>query len=298
MKKKNKIKRSAGDIIFTIINTTFMVIFSLIMLYPLWYVIMASFTDYTTLASSSGAFILWPKDPSLSAYKLTFSNDNVISGYGVTLFVAGMGTLLGVLGSSIAGYFGSRNNVKLGKIIMLMMIFTMYFNGGLIPNYFNVKSFGLDNSLWALVIPGMISTYNTILMRSSFSELPRSLEESAEIDGAGHWTILFRIIIPIAKATIAVIALYYVVGKWNEWFSAMLYIKDVAKRPLQLVLRDILMQSNMESMGVMAGAEESAAIAEMLKYSTIVVATLPILLVYPFVQKYFVKGVTIGAVKG
>lgn len=295
---KNKIKRSTGDIIFTIINTTCMIIFSLIMLYPLWYVIVASFTDYTTLAANSNAIMLWPKDPSLGAYKMTFSNSNVITGYGVTIYVAIMGTILGVLGSSIAGYFGSRTNVKLGKPIMLMMIFTMYFGGGLIPNYFNVKSFGLDNTLWALIIPNMIVTYNTILMRSSFAELPRSLEESAEIDGAGHWTILFRIIMPIAKATIAVIALYYIVGKWNEWFNAMIYIKDVSKRPLQLVLRDILMASSMESMGGSAGAEEAAALAEMLKYSTIVVATLPILLVYPFVQKYFVKGVTIGAVKG
>ncbi len=294
----NKIKRTTGDIVFTIINTTCMLVFSFIMLYPLWYVIMASFEDFTTLAAKGGELIIWPEKPSLDAYKMTFANENVITGYGVTIYVAVMGTILGVLGSSLAGYFGSRQNVKLGKPIMLMMIFTMYFNGGLIPNYFNVKSFGLDNTLWALFIPGMISTYNSILMRSSFEALPRSLEESAEIDGAGHWTILFKIVLPIAKATIAVIALYYVVAKWNEWFSAMIYIKDASKRPLQLVLRDILMAGNMEGMQMMAGAEEAAATAEKLKYSTIVVATLPILCVYPFIQKYFVKGVTVGAVKG
>lgn len=296
--KKNKIKKSAGDITFTIINTICMVIFSIIMLYPLWYVVIASFEDFTTLLSKGNEILLWPEKPSFDAYKMTFSNSNIVTGYGVTIFVTVMGTILGVLGSCLGGYFGSRKDVKLGKFIMLMMIFTMYFSGGLIPNYFNVKSFGLDNSVWALIIPGMIGTYNTILMRSSFEALPRSLEESAEIDGAGHWTILFKIVLPIAKATIAVIALYYAVAKWNEWFSAMIYIKDATKRPLQLVLRDILMAGSMEGMNMMAGAEEAAAVAEKLKYSTIVVATLPILCVYPFIQKYFVKGVTIGAVKG
>lgn len=296
--RKNKIKKSAGDYIFTIINTICMVIFSIIMLYPLWYVVIASFEDFTTLMERGGELILWPSTFSLDAYKLTFMNNNIITGYGVTIYVTVMGTVLGVFFSALAGYFGSRKDVKLGKFIMLMMIFTMYFNGGLIPNYFNVKSFGMDNTLWALIIPGMISTYNSILMRSSFEALPRSLEESAEIDGAGHWTVLFKIVLPIAKATIAVIALYYAVAKWNEWFNGMIYIKDAAKRPLQLVLRDILMAGSMEGMTSAGGAEESAAMAERLKYSTIVVATLPILCVYPFIQKYFVKGVTIGAVKG
>ncbi len=296
--KKNKIKKSAGDYIFTVINTICMIIFSIIMLYPLWYVVIASFEDFTTLLAKGNEILLWPESPSFDAYKMTFSNSNIITGYGVTIFVTVMGTVLGVLASCLGGYFGSRKNVKLGKFIMLMMIFTMYFGGGLIPNYFNVKSFGLDNSIWALIIPTMIGTYNTILMRSSFEALPRSLEESAEIDGAGHWTVLFKIVLPIAKATIAVIALYYAVAKWNEWFNAMIYIKDAAKRPLQLVLRDILMAGSMEGMNMMAGAEEAAAVAEKLKYSTIVVATLPILCVYPFIQKYFVKGVTIGAVKG
>lgn len=296
--RKNKIKKSASDYIFTIINTICMVIFSIIMLYPLWYVVIASFEDFTTLMERGGELILWPSTFSLDAYKLTFMNNNIITGYGVTIYVTVMGTILGVFFSALAGYFGSRKDVKLGKFIMLMMIFTMYFNGGLIPNYFNVKSFGMDNTLWALIIPGMISTYNSILMRSSFEALPRSLEESAEIDGAGHWTVLFKIVLPIAKATIAVIALYYAVAKWNEWFNGMIYIKDAAKRPLQLVLRDILMAGNMDGMTSAGGAEESAAMAERLKYSTIVVATLPILCVYPFIQKYFVKGVTIGAVKG
>ena len=179
--------------------------------------------------------------------------------------------------------------------MMMGIVFSMYFSGGMIPFYLVVKGVGLNNSIWSLIIPSAISTYNLIIMRTAMVSVPDSLEESAKLDGANHWTILWKIMVPLVKPTIAVICLYYAVTHWNSWFNAMLFIRNKSGYPLQLVLREILLQNDTSAMT--AGADDYL-ISETIQFATIVVATLPILTIYPFIQKYFVKGVMIGAVKG
>lgn len=293
----NRIKNKIGDIVFTAINTAVMVLFSLIMLYPMWYVVVASLSDANSLMASSGPIFL-PIKMNLAAYKAAFSNPLLLSGYSITLFVVVCGTFLGVLFTFVAAYFFSRRDVKLQKPLMVLLFITMYFSGGIIPFYFTVKDVGLNNSVWALIIPTIMTTYNMIIVRTSMYGIPASLEEAAEIDGANHLTILFKVVFPLSKATLAVIALYYAVDKWNAWFNAMIFIKDRQKWPLQLVLREILVDNATNSMMSGGLSSEDAFVSETIKYATIVISTLPILCVYPFIQKYFVGGIMIGAVKG
>lgn len=293
----NKLRKTKGDIVFDIVNTSIMILFAAVMLYPMWYVVVASFTGFKELMAHKGTLLL-PINPTIDAYKAAFKNPLLLSGYSVTLFVVTAGTFLGVLFTFVAAYFFSRQDVMLKKPLFFLVFLSMYFNGGMIPFYFTVKNVGLDNSILALILPTIMTTYNMILVRTSILNLPRSLEESAEIDGAGHFTILFRIIFPLSKATAAVIALYYAVDKWNAWFNAMLFIKDNTRYPLQLVLRGILLQNETSSMMEGAATSNDAFIGETIKYAIIVISTAPILCVYPFIQKYFVKGVMIGAVKG
>jgi len=182
--------------------------------------------------------------------------------------------------------------------MMFLVVFTMFFSGGMIPTYLTVQGYGLENTIWAMVLPGAVSTYNLIIMRTSFLSVPVSLEESAKLDGAGHFTIMVRIIVPLSIPVIAVVALYYSVSHWNAWFNAMLYLKDREKYPLQLILREILIQGDTSNMTQNMGDVDRNAMNESVKYAVMVVSTLPIMMVYPFIQKYFVKGVMIGAVKG
>lgn len=292
-----KIKESKSYWAFTVCNTIFMVFLMAIMLYPMLYVLFASLSDADALMANKG-FLLRPAGFSMAAYKATFQNPMLLSGYINTIIIVVAGVTVNLIMTAIGAYFLSRRGVMLQKYVMMMIIFTMFFGGGLIPTYLNIKRLGLDNSLWALIIPGAISTYNLVIMRTSFQGIPESLEESAKLDGAGHLTILFRIVLPLSKAVFAVIALYYAVGHWNSWFNAMIYLHDRDKYPLQLVLREILISNDTNSMmsGVAVGDQQT--IAETIKYAIIVVATAPILCIYPFVQKYFVKGVMVGAVKG
>ena len=227
-------------------------------------------------------------------------NPMVLRGYLNTIYIVVVSVVLNLLFTSLAAYFLSRKNVYWQKYVMMMIVFTMFFSGGLIPSYLiNTKVFHLGDSYWAIILPTLINTYNLIIMRTSFSSIPDSLEESAKLDGAGHWTILFRIVLPLSKAVLAVMVLYYAVAQWNSWFSANIYLSTRSKYPLQLVLREILISNDTTSMtagGADAGDQQS--IGETVKYAVIVTATLPILCVYPFLQKYFVKGVMVGAVKG
>ena len=240
MKKRSKLKNEG--IVFDIVNTIAMLIFAVVMVYPLWYVFVASFTDYKELMSNSG-MLIWPKNPTVAAYDMAFKNPSIVTSYANTIFVVVVGTLLNLVMTSIAAFFLTRRDVKWQKPIYILIIITMYFNGGMIPMYFTVRDLGLENSLWSLIIPSALSTFNLILMKSSLENMPPSLEEAAEIDGAGIWSVLFKIILPLSKATLAVIGLYYAVGHWNAWFNALLYIKDREKFPLQLILREILLQN-------------------------------------------------------
>jgi putative aldouronate transport system permease protein len=251
---------------------------------------MASFSSSSGLLAHSG-LLLKPAGISLSAYKTIINNNNIWSGYLNTIFIVVIGTVVSLLITSMAAYTLSRKGFGARYVIMLLITFTMMFSGGLIPLFLTVKSVGLYDSRWSLIFPVMINTTNLIIMRTAFGEVPVSLEESAKIDGANDIIIYARIVMPLAQATIAVICLYYGVAYWNSWFMASIYLRTRSNFPLQLILREILIANDNET-------SDSELMSESIKYAAIIVSTLPILCVYPFLQKYFVKGVMIGAVKG
>lgn len=293
----NKIKKSAADKCFVALNMAFLVFVALIMLYPMLYVLFASFSDPLEFTAHKG-LLLWSKGFTLSSYQHAFENPMLLHSYGNTLFILAVGVTINLFLTSIGAYFLTRKDVKLQKFISLYIIITMFFSGGMIPFYFVVKNIGLENSLWSLVLPVAVNTFNLMILRVSFASVPTALEESAYLDGVGHFTMLFKIILPISKASIAVIGLYYAVNHWNSWFNAMLFLNDRNKYPLQLILREILINSDTSSMTMGAGASELEYVGETIKYAVIIISTLPILCVYPFIQKYFAKGVMVGAVKG
>jgi putative aldouronate transport system permease protein len=240
--------------------------------------------------------ILWPLGQvSLKAYQLVFDNRNIYVGYANTIFYVVVGTLISVLLSTLAGYVMSRKRFRFRNVLAFFITFTMMFRAGMIPTFIMVKNYGLINTRWSVLLPAAVAVYNTIIIRTAIAAVPDSLEESARIDGAGDWIILFRIMLPLVKSTLAVIVLFYAVAKWNAWFDAMIYLtqrRDLY--PLQLFLREILVQAQAAS-----SADSDAILYETLqKYATIIISTLPILCIYPFVQKYFVQGVMIGSVKG
>ena len=220
------------------------------------------------------------------------------TGYANTLFYVIVGTALSFLVTSLLAYALSRKNVKYSKYMMIFVIITMFFSGGMIPLYLVVKGCGLLNTRWAPIVPVLINVYNLIVMKTAFMSIPDSLIEAAKIDGASEFRVWARIVMPLSMATIAVFLLFTGVGFWNSWFSALIYIKDRAKFPLQLFLREILVNNSTNNMMSDTMAGEAASIEDVIKYATIVVATIPVLMIYPFMQKYFVNGVMIGAVKG
>ncbi|WP_200814931.1 carbohydrate ABC transporter permease [Scatolibacter rhodanostii] len=295
--KKNSINISTGERIFTIFNYAFFVVLCLLVLYPFWHVLMVSFSS--TDAALRGGLFLYPKGFNLDTYKSVFKSPDIFSGFFVTIVVTLVGTILGTLLTAMTAYPLSKKRLRGGKLFMFLVLFTMIFNAGMIPNYLLIKNLGLYDNIWALIFPLMVSAYNCIIMRSFFSAIPESLEESARIDGANDLIIFFQIIIPLSKATIATIALFTAVTYWNDYMSTVLYIQATDKWSLQAVLRNMLTntQQAMQSAGVNVRAQTNTN-AETIKAASIIVATVPILIVYPFVQKYFVKGVMIGGVKG
>ena len=295
-----KHKRSVGELIFDCLNTLFMLALVFITLYPLYYVLTCSLSESNQLIGSRGLMLL-PKGFSMVAYKAVFSNPNILTGYRITLIVVVSGTLINVIMTAIGAFLITRKRFAIRKVMAYMMTFTMFFNGGMIPTYLLVyEGLHLGNTLWALILPTAISTYNLLIMKSNFESLPDSLEEAAKIDGANDIVVLFRIVLPLSVPIIAVMVLFYGVARWNSWFQAMLYIRDRGKFPLQLILREVLLINDTSSMSGAAGSSsgDQYLIGESIKYATIMVATVPILCVYPFIQRYFVKGIMIGAVKG
>lgn len=292
------IKRSAGEKAFSVFNLVFMVFMMIITLYPFWYVVTCSFSDSAQLVGARG-MMLFPKGISLEAYKAVLKNPNILTGYRTTLIVVVFGTVLNVLMTAVCAFLLTRKKFAIRSALTYMALFTMYFSGGMIPTYLVIyKWLHLGDTLWALILPISINTYNMIIMRTNFAEIPESLEESAKIDGANDILVLFRIVLPLSLPIIAVMILFYGVAHWNSWFNALLYIRTRAKYPLQLVLREILLINDTSTMTTTASASDRFFLGESIKYATIIVATVPILLVYPFVQKYFVTGMMIGAVKG
>lgn len=292
-------KKSTARIIFEIINNLIMLFLILITLYPLLYVVFASLSDANELLRNGGKMLYKPLGFTFSAYKMAFKDNSIIIGYKNTLIIMIIGIPISMYLTAVSAYFLSRRDVMLKGIMTKLIMFTMFFGGGIIPFYLTVRGLHMVDSLWSLILPTAINTYNTIILRTSFESLPRSLEESAEIDGAGHMLVLFKIILPLSKATLAVIALYYGVAMWNAWFNASIFLqKGSSKWPLQLVLRQILIQNSTDSMSAGTDLGDVERVAESIKYAVIVISTVPILCVYPYLQKYFTKGVMIGAVKG
>lgn len=293
---KNK---SISERVFDSLNSVVMVLLMVICLYPLLYVAFASISEGTQLIKHSG-LLLKPLGLNLSSYKMVFENPMIIQGYANTLVVVFGGLIVNLLMTSLGAYFLSRKGMYWKKHITLFIVFTMFFGGGLIPFYLIIKGLSLNDTLWSVIIPYAINTYNLIIMRTAFEAIPESLEEAAKIDGANDFHILFKIVIPLSMPVIAVMILYYGVSHWNSWFPAMMFIRKRELYPLQLILREILIENNTDSMmsGGAVNVEDYLTATLTIKYATTMIATVPILCIYPFLQKYFAKGVMIGAVKG
>jgi putative aldouronate transport system permease protein len=292
-----KIKRSPGDILFDIVNYIFLTVLALSCLYPILHVLFASFSDAGRLVQHRGPLFA-PLGFSIEGYLIVFQNPNIIQGYLNTIFYVAVGTLLNVFLTSMGGFVLSRRNFLWRREVMLFFTFTMFFSGGIIPAYLNIRNIGLFNSRWAVILPVAVSTYNLIIMRTAMSAVPPSLEESAMLDGASEFRVYWNIMLPLTTATLAVITLMYAVSHWNAWFNASIYLRERSKYPLQIVLREILLfNDNRDSATAASNADDTFLARELVKYCTIIVATVPVLCLYPFIQKYFVKGVMVGSVK-
>lgn len=293
-----RIKGSLGDHLFNAINAALMVALMIVTLYPLLHVAFASLSDPAALMRHRG-IILAPLGFTLAAYELVLDNPMVMLGYRNTLLYVVAGTALNLVMTSLGAYALSRRNLLLKNPIMFLIVFTMFFSGGLIPTFLLVgNTLNLMDNPLALILPTAISTYNLIIMRTAFEAVPYELEEAARMDGANDIQILWRVYLPLCKPVLAVMTLFYAVGHWNAFFSAMVYLRSREWYPLQLVLREILITNSTDSMLTGISMVDAVPIGETIKYATIVVATLPILCVYPFLQRYFTKGVMIGAIKG
>ncbi len=290
-------KKTNGEKAFSVFNVIFLAVISIICLYPMLYVAFASLSSSQMLMRHTG-LLLHPMGFNLNAYVKVFQNPMIVKGYANTLIILVLGVSVNMILTALGAFFLTRQNVYFKKHIMLLIIFTMYFSGGMIPTYLTVRSLGLYNTVWAVILPTAVSTYNLIIMRTGFASIPRGLDEAATIDGANQFVIFSRIYIPLSKAILAVIFLYYAVGSWNAWFNASIYLNDREKYPLQLVLREILISNDTGSRISDGSMSDFEGIGLSIKYAAIMVSTLPILVVYPFIQKYFVKGVLIGSLKG
>lgn len=298
-KKRLTGRRTRGDQVFDVVNSFLLLIIGLIVLYPLIYVISASFSE--PLKVTSGEVTLLPVNFQLGNYEEVFRNNDIMTGYRNSLIIMFLGTAINLSLTILAAYPLSRQDLWGRGAFMMVATFTMFFSGGIIPLYLQVKALGLMNSWMSLILPGAISTFNLIIMRTYFqTSIPFEIQEAATIDGCSNIGILMRIILPLSGPIIAVIGLYYAVTHWNAYFSALLYIQNRKLYPLQLFLREVLVINSQNNL-MDTGSQEMAARAmrgETMKYSIIVLSSLPMLILYPFVQKFFVKGVMIGSVKG
>lgn len=297
--KRSIIRESGSDRVFTIVNYVILSIVLILVLYPLIYVVSASFSS--SYAVLSGKVWLWPVEPSLDGYKAVFKNKNIVTGFQNTVFYTAVGTFINVIMTILAAYPTSRRDFRGRNFFMLLFVFTMMFSGGLIPTYFVVKDLHMINTVWAMLIPTALSVWNVIIMRTYFQiTIPNELLEASQLDGCNDFRFLLKIVLPLSGPIIAVIALFYAVGHWNQYFNAMIYLKDPQLYPMQLILRDILVQNEVkiDMLGDVKSAAARQGLRELLKYSLIVVSSVPLLLIYPFVQKFFVKGVMIGSIKG
>lgn len=294
-------KRSLSRTIFNIFNYGFMIAFGLVCLLPIWHVLMASLSDPRLLMASSGALLKPLGKINLKGYAMVLQNRDILNGYVNTFIYVFAGATVGTILTAIAGYLVSRTGYKLAKPLALFIMFTMMFNGGLIPTYMVIRNLGFLNTRWAIIVPGLMNAYYIIMMKSAFEQLPESYEESAKLDGASPVTILFRILLPLVKPSLVVIIMFTVIMQWNSWYSASIYLPRARGLwPLQLFMRELLIENDTSK--IITSSDEANALVNMtgnlVKYCVTIVGTAPILLAYPFAQKYFVTGITMGGVKG
>lgn len=289
-----KYRKTLGSVAFDAVNIFLLAALAIVTLYPYLYVISASLSDPVEFYRGS-KFVLFPRGFNLISYKIVFKNPMIFQAYFNTIVYVVVGTAINMIMNIFGAYTLSKTYLPGSKTVMKLIVFTMFFSGGMIPTFILVFKLGMIDTLWAMVLPNAVSAWNIIIMRTYFMGIDPAVEESANIDGANDIVTLFRIILPLATPVIAVITLFYAVGHWNAFFNALIYLRSRDKSPLQLVLRDILI-SNDKSLttGVF---DNTQAVSENVKYALIVVATLPILFLYPYLQKYFVKGIMVGSIK-
>lgn len=297
---RHRVNQCWQNRVFDLVVFVLVTVCTLVVLYPLIFVVIASISDPHLV--QSGQVILWPKGISLEGYRYIFKDNRIWTGYRNTMFNTVAGTLFAMFLTIPAGYAFSRKDLRGRNILMGLFIFTMYFGGGLIPTYLVVKNIGLIDSIWTLVVLGSFSVYNLIICRTFFqSSIPMELQEAAEMDGCTIMKFFFLVVLPLSKPILAIMALYYAVGKWNDFFNGLIYVNRAALFPLQLIMRDILIQGQAVQASGVTDPEQiklMQQIAMTIKYGAIIVSSLPVLIFYPFIQKYFVKGVMIGSVKG
>lgn len=293
-------QKRGSEILFSIFLFMVCALIFLIIVYPLYFIIIASISDSTLV--STGKVFLIPKEISLFGYKEIFQDSRIWTGYRNTILYTALGTFVNLLFTLPAAYVLSRKEFKARRMIMLLFVVTMFFNGGLIPTYLLMKGLHLTNTMWVFIIPFCVNVFYLIIARTFFeTSLPSELYEAAAIDGCSHFKFFALVAIPLSKALLSVIGLYYLVGHWNDFFTALIYIRDNELQPLQIVLRDILLSNQVFASGAGVGGDAGGyaqRYADQIKYGVIIVSTLPILVLYPFLQKYFEKGVMIGSIKG
>lgn len=288
-------RRTKGEKAFDVVNIFLMLLVCIATLYPLWYTAIASFSD--PMAVSRGVVTVWPVGFELASYKKVFSMDNIWTSYGNTIFYSVVGTLINLVLTILGAYPLSKERLKGRKAITFCILLTMWFNAGLMPTFLNFRNLNLYNTRTGILLCFAVNSFYVILMRTFFENVPESMEEAAKIDGAGDGTILTKIYLPLSLPAVATITMYYFVGRWNSYFWSMLLLKDESKIPLQVLLKKLIVEI---SYNVNEGMDLSASVMteQTVVYATIMVAVVPMLVLYPFIQKYFVKGVMVGAIKG
>lgn len=289
--------KTKGDKAIDTVIYTLLALFGLITLFPLYYVAIVSITPYIEVMKNGG-FVIWPEHVTLQAYKEIFGSPRIPQALKITVFITVVGTALNLVVTTLLAYPLSKKSIPGSRFILLALVFTMIFSGGIIPLYMMVRSLGLYDSVWALVIPGMVSTFNLLIVKTHFENLPAEVEEAARVDGCGEFATLIRIVLPLSAPIMATIGLFYGVTHWNEYFKGIFYLSDKTLMPMQVVLRSMIQAPNVSTELSINSLVLDALPPETIKMAVVVVATLPLLIIYPFLQKYFVKGALLGSIKG
>jgi len=298
VKVSMKIKETHSDRVFNVILIAVSIIIMILVAYPLYFVIIASVSKPDAVLN--GKVFFWPVGFNIDSYSMVLEEEKIWLGYKNTIIYTALGTCINIFLTTLAAYPLSRKDMPMRSFFTFLISFTMLFSGGMIPTYLVVRNLGMADTIWAMVIPNAIATYNLLVMKNYFqTNIPDELEEAAWIDGCNDFRLLISIILPLSTPIIAVMVLFYAVGHWNAFFNAIIYLRNQTLYPLQIILREILIQNSLEVVsGESFGMYEKVMKGETMKYSIIIISSLPVIIMYPFVQKYFVKGIMVGAIKG